>query len=82
LPKRFSNALIACRGFGASQIAASAARTNKLVAQLGWAAGNAVKYCMDTGKNLKDLSGRELLGERYINYQYYTGHIKGILKDS
>jgi hypothetical protein len=81
LPKRFSNALIACRAFGASQIAASSARTNKLVAQLGWAAGNAAKYCMDTGKNPKDISGGELLGEKYINYHYYTGHIRDILKD-
>ncbi|MDR2406627.1 MAG: FAD-dependent oxidoreductase [Bacteroidales bacterium] len=81
LPKRFSNVLAACRAFGASQIAASSARTNKLVAQLGWAAGNAVKYCMDNGGRLKDLSGKELQDEKYINYQYYTGHIKDILKD-
>jgi hypothetical protein len=81
LPKRFTNVLIACRAFGASQIAASSARTNKLIAQLGWAAGNAVKYCLDNNKNLKDVSVKELQGEKYINYQYYTGHIKDILKD-
>jgi hypothetical protein len=80
LPKRFSNVLIACRAFGASQIAASAARTNKLVAQLGWAAGNATKYCLDNNRMLKDLSGRELRGEKYINYQYYTRNIEDILK--
>lgn len=45
IPQKLKNVLIACRAFGASHIALAARRVNKDMAQLGWAAGNAVKIC-------------------------------------
>lgn len=42
IPVRFDNVLVACRAYGASHIALAARRVNKDMAQLGWAAGNAV----------------------------------------
>ena len=42
IPVGRKNLLVACRGFGASHIAASAARLTKTMMSLGWAAGKAV----------------------------------------
>ena len=42
IPVDRKNMLIACRGFGASHIAASAARLTKTMMSLGWAAGKAI----------------------------------------
>lgn len=53
LPLKLNNILIACRAFGASHIALSARRVNKDMAQLGWAAGFAVKQCLE--KSLSDV---------------------------
>lgn len=80
LPERFNNVLIACRAFGASQIAASSFRTNKAMSQLGWAAGNAVKYCINNGKSLNEIDGKDIQGEEYINFKYYVDNIKNIIK--
>ena len=45
--------MIACRAYGASHIALAARRLNKDMAQLGWAAGFAVRECMEG--NLDDV---------------------------
>jgi hypothetical protein len=42
------NVLIASRCYGASQIALASARGNFVMAQLGWAAGNAIKICLNS----------------------------------
>jgi hypothetical protein len=47
VPKSLTNVLIACRAYGASHIALSACRVNKDMAQLGWAAGNAIRIMLD-----------------------------------
>lgn len=46
IPKHTANVLIACRAYGASHIALSACRVNKDMAQLGWAAGFAIRQCL------------------------------------
>lgn len=46
-PKHLSNVLIACKAYGASHIALSCRRTNKEMAQLGWAAGHATMICLE-----------------------------------
>ena len=57
LPIGLNNVLIACRAFGASHIALAARRVNKDMAQLGWAAGFAVKQCLDnTHVNLRNIN--------------------------
>lgn len=52
LPLSLNNVIVACRAFGASHIALAARRVNKDMAQLGWAAGLAIKQCLE-----KTLSG-------------------------
>lgn len=47
VPKKLNNVLIACRAYGASHIALAARRVNKDMAQLGWAAGFALKQCIE-----------------------------------
>lgn len=53
IPLGVKNVLIACRAYGASHIALAARRLNKDMAQLGWAAGFAVRECMEG--NLDDV---------------------------
>jgi hypothetical protein len=52
IPKALDNVLVACRAYGASHIALSARRVNKDMAQIGWAAGHAVRFCLEN--NLDD----------------------------
>lgn len=47
IPYAVNNVLVASRCFGASQIAHASARINVVMAQLGWAAGNAIRFCLD-----------------------------------
>lgn len=47
LPLKLNNVIVACRAFGASHIALAARRVNKDMAQLGWAAGWAMKQCLE-----------------------------------
>jgi hypothetical protein len=51
-PVNLANVLIACKAFGASHIALACRRTNKDMAQLGWAAGHATALCIEN--NLSD----------------------------
>lgn len=72
VPVKLSNVWIACRAFGASHLAFSSARVNKVMAQLGWAAGNAARYCLsknisDTDLNVADIT--ELQGENYTAFK-------------
>jgi flavin-dependent dehydrogenase len=66
IPRALDNVLIACRAFGASHIALAARRINKDMAQLGWAAGHAMRLCC--GKNLdntRDVCVATLQGSGY-----------------
>lgn len=68
IPKKLDNVLVAGRCFGASQIALASARVNKVMAQLGWAAGNAVRICMED--SLKDV---RLVNVEKLQSADYTG---------
>ncbi len=62
IPKNLKNVLIASIAYGTSQIALASARTNKVISQLGWGAGNAIKLCLD--KRLEDV--RDVIRGGYI----------------
>lgn len=47
VPSAYKNVLIACRGFGASHIAAAASRLTKTMMSLGYAAGKAIWQCRE-----------------------------------
>lgn len=49
IPQKISNTLIASHAYGASHIALAARRINKDIAQLGWAAGHAIRICIAQG---------------------------------
>jgi hypothetical protein len=70
VPVALDNTLIACRAFGASHIALAARRVNKDMAQLGWAAGHAIRMCLDNGNRLKtsDVDIAELRSSAYTDF--------------
>lgn len=80
IPKSLNNVLVAGKSFGATQIASSSARTNMFMAQIGWAAGNGVKLCLNNNINICDIDIEELRNEQYIDFEFYIKNIKGILK--
>lgn len=47
IPSCYKNALVACRGFGASHIAASAVRLVRTMMSLGYASGKAIQLCLE-----------------------------------
>jgi len=61
LPKKLSNVWIACRAFGASHLAFSSARINKVMAQIGWAAGNAARLCLDMSLPSTSLNAEQII---------------------
>lgn len=70
IPKRFDNILVACRAFGASHIALAARRVNRDMAQLGWAAGNAIKICMhDNLTNTREVDVATLQKDDYTGFR-------------
>jgi hypothetical protein len=69
-PKKLDNVLIASRCYGASQVALASARVNTVLAQLGWAAGKAIKYCLDKGlDNVRDVDISELQSDQYTGFK-------------
>lgn len=69
IPKKMKNVLIASRCYGASQIALSSARGNFVMAQLGWAAGNALKICLDSVQNdLRQVNILLLQSDKYTDF--------------
>lgn len=84
VPKRFDNVLVACRAYGASHIALAARRINKDMAQLGWAAGNAIKWCLrNLGKdcNVRNTDIPDLQYDEYTGFKKEIENIeKSILK--
>lgn len=47
IPSCYKNALVACRGFGASHISASAVRLVRTMMSLGYASGKAIQLCLE-----------------------------------
>lgn len=47
IPSCYKNALVACRGFGASHISASAIRLVRTMMSLGYASGKAIQLCLE-----------------------------------
>ena len=62
-PQKLANTLIACRAYGASHIALAARRVNKDMAQLGWAAGFAMRQCLGSGKTIRHVDIRKIQAE-------------------
>lgn len=70
IPYHIENVLIASRCMGASQIALASARINMVMAQIGWAAGNAVRMCLDHHlKSVNEVNVPELQSERYTAFE-------------
>ncbi len=70
IPIRFDNVLVAGKSYGASHIALAARRVNKDMAQLGWAAGNAIKWCLQNVKpNVRDVNVSDLQSENYTSFK-------------
>jgi hypothetical protein len=64
-----SNILVAGRCSGKSQIALASARVNKVCAQEGFAAGNAIKYCLDNECNdVRCVDVPTIQGPQYIDF--------------
>lgn len=51
IPSCYKNALVACRGFGASHIGASAVRLVRTMMSLGYASGKAIQLCLENKLN-------------------------------
>lgn len=82
IPKRFDNTLIACRAYGASHIALAARRVNKDMAQLGWAAGNAIKMCLDDSlSNTRDVNVSTLQGDEYTGFKSAVQKLENTLDE-
>jgi hypothetical protein len=73
IPKVLDNTLIACRAYGATHIALAARRINKDMAQLGWAAGHAVRFCLE-----KKLSDTRKADVKILQSAEYTGFVDSV----
>ena len=82
IPKKLDNTFVASKCFGASQIANASARIAKVVNQLGYVAGNAIKYSLNNGiSDVRDVNISELKGTYYTDFNnrfttlmsYYNG---------
>lgn len=84
VPKRFDNVLVACRAYGASHIALAARRINKDMAQLGWAAGNAIKWCLrnlGADCNVRNTNVSDIQSDEYTGFKKEIENIEqSILK--
>lgn len=81
IPRRFDNVLIACRAYGASHIALAARRTNKDMAQLGWAAGHAIRICMeDQLDNVRKVCVKKLQTADYTDFENSVNELEKYLK--
>lgn len=78
IPKRFDNVLVACRAYGASHIALSARRVNKDMAQLGWAAGKALVWCLDQKNLIDDVNKVDVFELQSAKYTGFIDELKYI----
>lgn len=82
IPQRFDNVLIACRSYGVSHIALSARRVNKDMAQLGWAAGKALAWCLDKRGatcDTRDVNVAELQSADYTGFRDEMEYVENFL---
>lgn len=78
LPKRFNNVPVAYRAYGASHIAFTSRQVNKDKVQLGWVAGDAVKYCLNnsfTGSDVLKVNLKVLQSKDYTQFKDDIEHI-------
>ena len=81
IPEKLDNVLIASRCYGASQVALASARVNVVLAQLGWAAGNAIKYLFDNNKsNVRDVDVVALQSDAYTGFKSQVVKLESKLK--
>lgn len=79
--KKLTNVLIACRAYGASYIALVARCLNKDMAQLGWAAGHAVKMCLEEAhEDVRNVDIKKLQAPEYTGFQKSVAHLEMLLK--
>ena len=70
IPKKLKNVLVASRGAGFTHIAAASFRLNKNIAQLGYAAGNAVLILRENGLNdFREVDVEKLQSPNYTNFK-------------
>jgi hypothetical protein len=81
IPVRFDNVLVACRAYGASHIALAARRVNKDMAQLGWAAGNAVKWCLRNLSDTQDVRKVNIIDLQSDRYTGFASDVKYMEKE-
>jgi hypothetical protein len=81
VPKALDNVLIACRAYGASHIALAARRVNKDMAQLGWAAGHALRICMeDRLTNTREVNIQKLQSNTYTGFAASVQELENRMK--
>lgn len=81
IPRKLTNVLVACRAYGASHIALAARRLNKDMAQLGWAAGHAVKMCLNkVCKDVREVDMNALQGPDYTDFRNSVAYLETLLK--
>ncbi len=71
IPANYENVLIASRCYGASQIALASARVNMVMAQLGWAAGNAIRFCLNNNilDDVRNIDINTLQSDDYTQFK-------------
>lgn len=79
-PRKLANTLIACRAYGASHIALAARRVNKDMAQIGWAAGHAIRQCLSSGKTIREVDVPKI--QRESGFQAAVSQLRSIYKKS
>lgn len=79
VPEKLNNVWIACRAFGASHLAQASARINKVMAQLGWAAGNAARYCLEKKITTNNLTVDDILCLRAERYTAFDRQVERTL---
>lgn len=70
VPHNLENVLVCSRCFGASQVALASARVNMVMAQLGWAVGNAIRLCLDERLSDVYLYSNDILIKRLQSSDY------------
>jgi hypothetical protein len=78
IPRTLDNVLVACRAYGASHIALAARRVNKDMAQLGWAAGHALRICCE--KNLDNTRKVDIAVLQGPDYTGFSNSVKELEK--
>lgn len=69
IPLKLKNVMVASKCFGASQLANASARVAKVVNQLGFAAGNAIRYALENDlTDVRDVNVNTIKGSGYMDF--------------